>query len=213
MKFDKQKRLRILDTDITEEKAYRNILRFYDNTTRLTWYKEANEFAQHLSVTYGIDIEAACKVIAITSPLTPWYKNMENAEKACKIWANGEEQITVHMFKNQSDKAYATLNGKTVKLGVKEESFYYNIFMPDSTDHVTIDSVAIAIIVGLGDYKGVLWPSKKAYKKAATIYTKLAKHLSISPSALQAVVWENARIARQTSGKSVQVFYERMQSV
>lgn len=125
------------------------------------WYFDANKSAAELGDKYGIGLERAASVIAISSPNHKWEKNLLAAERAIQGYFENED-----VFKDMDPKAIVDIWKKTTGLpltgywktwlpraiqvlrggdigewttGVKVRSFYNNIVNPWDSTSVTVD--------------------------------------------------------------------------
>lgn len=170
------------------------------------WYNDAYEFANGLSLKYNLSIVQVANVIAALSPQMKWEKNKENAKAAIEAyvahldgWLTREQLPKVHTFTAMSDNAYAILFDEPFTLGQKTASFAANIL--GNYNVVTVDSLAMSILLGFYRKAGSYKIYKVAYKYAQSLYIEAAKQLGLSPAHLQAVVWVVCRRLKKLDRK------------
>ena len=172
-----------------------------------SWYKEANNYAHHLSELFGID--SPCKVAGIISALSPatdWGRNKVDAHNFIALAINDDAMSGSYgTYKNNVRKALeifnlerptkanvgAILRGKT---GYKTESFFYNIYDLDSQE-VTIDRHAIKGANNVYE-GGSVALTEKRYRDSEKAYQKVAKKYNLKPYQVQAIVWVTYRRLR-----------------
>lgn len=158
------------------------------------WYSDAYEFANELALKHNLSIVQVANVIAALSPQMKWEKNKLNAKEAIEAyvayrdgWLTRDQLPKVHTFTAMSNNAYAILFGEHFTLGQKTASFAANIL--GNYNVVTVDSLAMSILLGFYRKAGSYKIYKVAYKYAQSLYIEASKQLGISPAHLQAVVW------------------------
>lgn len=174
------------------------------------WYQDAKNFAAYLVEKYNLDIEKVANLIAAISPQTKWEKNKEFAELAVQAyddvqngWLTREDLPKVHKYGAMSETGYAVLFGENFELGQKTTSFAKNIL--GDTNEVTIDSLAMSILLGFYEKAGSYNIYKTAYKYAQKVYLQVARELGIEPSHLQAVTWVVCRRLKKQHKSKVTV--------
>lgn len=180
-----------------------------DKEKHTDWYNDAYMFAKRLSeqyAHYGITLVKVAHLIAAISPQMKWEKNKENAELALQAydavmqgWLNREDMPKIHKFGAISNTGYAVLFGEPYTLGQKTNSFAANILGDNSV--VTVDSLAMSILLGFYEKAGTYKIYRSAYTYAQSLYVHAAKELGISPAHLQAVTWVVCRRLKKAHRK------------
>lgn len=182
----------------TLKKYERNLMGLYqnaevsDHVAGITWYKEANEYANKLSNMFNVSLDKVCQVMAILSPAASWEKNKLSAFYMLKAYSENSayDSFKVTTYGANKKKAWEvlTLNKTIPSTGLKVYSFYRNILNPNIADTVTIDRHAIKAMKGI-DKAGKQAVTSLTYRKASFVYTRMASRLGIKPHEFQAIVW------------------------
>lgn len=183
----------------------RNVTRVYRAATAaqiadgVEWYARARRIAAELDPT---NVPRAAAVLAVTSPLTPWGRNVWLAREAYRMHAAGEDVGTLlPTLKGNARKVAAILNGAdpaSVVSGLKVTAFWLTIADPTNPSAVVVDRHAYDVAIGkvTNDEirsKGI--GTAKRYEALAACYARAAVILSretgetILPSQVQAVTW------------------------
>ncbi|RTL02148.1 MAG: hypothetical protein EKK57_02735 [Proteobacteria bacterium] len=173
------------------------------------WYNDAYTFAKQLAekyAHYGVTLVKVAHLIAAISPQTKWEKNKQNAELALQAydaymqgWLKREDMPKVHKFGAISNTGYAVVFNEPYVLGQKTSSFAANILGDNNI--VTIDSLAMSILLGFYEKGGTYEIYRSAYTYAQSVYVHAAKELGISPAHLQAVTWVVCRRLKKAHRK------------
>lgn len=159
----------------------------------LLWYECARMEAETLAQAHGVTVRTAVGIVAALSPGCPWDRNIP---LAATMLATGD---CAHPYGDAIRKARRILNGEDpthVLKGRKVRSFYHNILYPATSQAVTIDRHALAIVTATEqgkrgasviDYKWLKRPG--AYQMVAACYRTVARELDMLPSELQAITW------------------------
>jgi hypothetical protein len=165
----------------------RNILKLYRSTPAETvkvgtdWYSRARSIAAELTPN---DVRIGAGIIAATSPLTPWKRNVELARKCV-----AEGGLNGGTLGNSLRAANRILNGEDpldVLKGDKVRAFYAAIVGDGSI--VTIDRHAYAIAANKPFTKDVSI-GKNLYREMNASYIRAAEIAKIDVHALQAITW------------------------
>lgn len=170
------------------------------------WYKDENAFVTSLATEYGMSCEKVAYLISAISPQTKWEKNKFYAKQALVAydavtngWLERQSMPKVHKYSAMSNNGYAVLFGENFKLGQKTTSFAKNLL--GDMQEVTVDSLAMSILLGFYRKAGSYKISNKAYKHAQKLYTEVASVLGVAPAHLQAVTWVTCRkLKKQDKG-------------
>ena len=190
-----------------------HILKLYsmatDKEKHTDWYLDAYEFAQNLSEKYsylGITHVQVANLIAAISPQVQWENNKKNAEIALQAydavmngWLERKDLPSIHKFSAISNNGYAVLFGERFTLGQKTASFAANIL--GDSQVVTVDSLAMSILLGFYEKAGTYKIYNGAYAYAQGLYIHAAKRLGITPAYCQAVVWTVCRRLKKSHRK------------
>jgi len=165
----------------------------------LWWYDTANKIAQGLADDYKIPLWKAAAILAVLSPACDWDTNVEDADRLCKGWRDGDvDSVLVSTYNRQKYKAIRILDYKgcphlTEKLRMigsvnarKTRAFFLNIWKPQVGRDVTIDRwVSRAVTM----QQNAIHPSKTTYIKVQDAFCQVAKELNWQPCQVQAVLW------------------------
>lgn len=163
----------------------------------VTWYSEANLFAQYLASTYQIDLPTAAFLIAVFSPQLGWSENKKRADKFLFIYRNkGNVYKSGLGFKTNIKKAVAIVKGNFDALsGQKVTAFAHCILKNGFTDRVCIDRHAQRV-AGKTDGHS---PSPKQYLaleaayQLATLEINRQKGTQYTAAQIQAITWVTYR--------------------
>ena len=171
-----------------------------DIAAGLSWYRDANTFADNLSDEYNVSRLKVHGVIASLSPRNRWERNMQDAESMVKVYSAGGTfddlvQLKVCTFGANKIKAarILTLNCasdteiKEILKGPKMIEFYHCI---QELADVCIDGHAYSVWVGdritLANVPSI---GVKLRKTIKADYKLAAEHLGLNPYELQAITW------------------------
>ena len=166
----------------------------------LSWYRDANTFADNLANEYNISRLKVHGVIASLSPRNRWERNMQDAESMVKVYSAGGTfddlmELKVCTFNANKIKAAEILNLncasdteiKAILKGPKMIEFYHCI---QELADVTIDGHAYSVWVGdritLANIPSI---GVKLRKTIKADYKLAAKNLGLEPYELQAITW------------------------
>lgn len=168
----------------------RNILKVYRQATPAqiesgtNWYGEAHNLA--LTHANG-DAWKGAGVIAVYSPLTPWWRNVELATDSLSTGIARTDTLG-----NSARLAQRILDGEhtlDVIKGIKTRTFAENIALNGENDGVTIDVHAYSIAVGKPVPSSKLVMGVRVYREIAECYRRAAKREGLSPTQMQAITW------------------------
>lgn len=190
----------------------------------LSWYDEANKFAQKIMNDYNntakrkLTLGQISAVIAVLSPLKRWEQNKEIAVRFFNNLTYGIDNVeNLGYFKGSIKKAI-----KIVKLelpyhilildilnGEKIKAFYDNILNPTKSNLVTIDRHALSIALGFklsNDQYKTHTPTKKQNAFFQSAYLLASRQVGLSGLEVQAQTWEALRIDNKlTLTKSINI--------
>ena len=166
----------------------------------LSWYRDANTFADNLANEYNISRLKVHGVIASLSPRNRWERNMQDAESMVKVYSAGGTfddlmELKVCTFNANKIKAAEILNLncasdteiKAILKGPKMIEFYHCI---QELADVTIDGHAYSVWVGdritLANVPSI---GVKLRKTIKADYKLAAQNLGLEPYELQAITW------------------------
>lgn len=155
------------------------------------WYKQARQFAKHLSEDTGLPLENVAGVIAALSPQVSWEVNCYSAESVVRY---AQIDKGYGGYYSNVEKAYQCLTAHPLKVlgGAKVLAFYHNILNPHAPDHVTIDTHIARILfdtLDLTDQQVSYIFSKRGNSLAQQCLRKVALQRNVNPVALQAALW------------------------
>jgi len=172
------------------------------------WYADAYHFTNDLSEKYDISPVKVAHLISAISPQTKWEKNKEYAIIALQGfdavrngWIGKNDLPKIHKFSAMSDNGYAVLFEQEFNLGQKTASFAANIL--GNKQIVTVDSLAMSILLGFYEKAGSYNIKNPAYVYAQSLYVHCANTLGIFPAQLQAVVWVVCRRLKKAHKSNV----------
>lgn len=172
------------------------------------WYADAYHFANDLSEQHDISPVKIANLISAISPQTKWEKNKEYAILALQGfdavrngWIGKNDLPKIHKFSVMSDNGYAVLFEQEFNLGQKTASFAANIL--GNKQIVTVDSLAMSILLGFYEKAGSYNIKNPAYVYAQSLYVHCANVLGIFPAQLQAVVWVVCRRLKKAHKSNV----------
>jgi len=184
-------------TDVDFNNAVATLREFASNVAPSSWYYDANVWAKSVAQELDYSLETVCAVTALLSPLTEWELNKRRAYRVLVAWKDGQE-ISVHT-KAAMTNVYACLRNQPFKFGVKTGPFYQNILNPDQINPVVVDSLAMSIVLGLGDLPGTYALKDNGLEVVQQVYETVAIEKNFIPSALQAATWEKANALRKNN--------------
>jgi hypothetical protein len=166
-----------------------------------SWYVDANDFAIHLSAKYNTPLLNVCGLISSLSPQKSWEENKKQAERFLSTGDTNNQtnanKAKAHkiMLATSKEEIVAILNGN------KTQRFFLNILLPNEIYGVTIDRHAIAAAIQNNNNvrpldKKLAILTDNQYSFFEQCYEYAALKLNLLPHELQAIVWENYRIAR-----------------
>lgn len=148
------------------------------------WYADAYTLAITLD---PANPAAAAGVIAAMSPITPWGRNKDLAERA---YRDGAASGTLSRNCDKANEIMAGADPLDVLKGEKVVNFYLSIIGDQNA--VCIDRHAYDIAVGTvtNDVsRDKALRRKGEYDKIAALYREAAERIGILPSELQAITW------------------------
>jgi hypothetical protein len=175
------------------------------------WYADAHLWAKDVATKLYYPLETVVAVTALISPLTEWNLNKRRAIRVLEAWNHGEK-ISVHT-KATMQQVYNCLEHKEFNFGPKTGAFYDCILNPHTSNDVVIDSLAVAIVLGLGDVPGAYNMKENTLLAAKDIYRAVAKKYNVKPNRLQAATWEKANNNRKGNRGLGAAIYNRFTTV
>lgn len=164
-----------------------------DKLSGLTWYSEANLFAQYLASQYHLDVITTAHLIAVFSPQLGWGENQRRVEKFIVIYKNkGNIYKSGLGFHANIRKAVEIIKGNLDALsGQKVTAFAHCIFKNGLTERVCVDRHAKRI----ANFYTENTPSAKQYLaleavfQLATLEINRQLHTHYTPAQVQAITW------------------------
>lgn len=214
MRIEKQKTNIKVDVGLKDCK-YMNTQYIYDLYAMATeeekqtdWYFDAYHFANDLAEQYDVSPIKIANLISAISPQQKWEKNKEMTVLALQAfdavkngWMGKNDLPKIHKFGGMSQNGYAVLFDEDYSLGQKTTSFAANIM--GNKQIVTVDSLAMSILLGFYEKAGSYNIKNPAYVYAQSLYVHCANVLGIFPAQLQAVVWVVCRRLKKAHKSSV----------
>jgi hypothetical protein len=201
-------------TTLTSRQVQDNLLKAYNkiepkwHNEGLNWYDTANEYAKFYSEMYNLPLVITSALIAVLSPQKQWYQNLiitqeflatqgeivrhckQQADKARAIY-HLDTLITAGLYKH-GDKIIEYIDN--VLHGSKTINFFHNIYEPENSDYVTIDSHMIQLMTGNIQCKSV---TAGQYEFLKSELIKFAAKYNIPAPTMQAKLWVTFRIIKK----------------
>lgn len=191
---------------LTTTKTVNKIIKMYNQSSNkegLTWYTEAKEFAETMSMLFMYDnptdfladddwdikVTKVCGVIAALSPLKSWEENKKITISFLDKGISNHTKVMTNKAKAimQSDGDISTISD--ILRGSKITSFFLNILDPVYNTGVTIDRHAVSLAVGRELQGDALQMSIKQYNFFVNAYRIASVKLGVKPLQVQAVTW------------------------
>lgn len=180
---------------MTDTPSVSNVLAVYNGASAhnmregLSWYLDAHNYANLLSMTYDITPTAAAGIIAALSPMNGWENNKNKAAQLIRQ-DNGEG---CGLYRNVA-KALRILRGENpldVLGGDKVRAFFQTILDPTGDIDPVIDRHAFDIAVGerTCEKRRSILSRKGVYAAFADVYREAAIIAGIGSAQMQAVTW------------------------
>lgn len=183
-------------SDIVYNDALATLFEYAKDAHNSNWYVDANFWANSVAKQYNLSLKTVCDVTALISPMCEWSLNKKRAERIFEAWQRGEK-ISVS-FKKTMVNVYNCLEGKPFAFGPKTGPFAQAIFEPTNPNNlVVIDSLAMQIILGMGDIPASVGFKENTLQLAQQIYIDVAQVYGVSPVSLQAATWQKANVRRK----------------
>lgn len=168
----------------------RNILKVYRSATPAqiasgaSWYPNA----QNLAFVIGRgDVWKGAGLLAVFSPLTPWWRNVELAETSAFTGVARTDTLG-----NSARLAQKILDGadpREVIRGAKTRTFCENIALGGESRNVTIDVHAFSIAQGRPVPSSQITLGKGLYREIEQCYRNAAKREGVFETQMQAITW------------------------
>ena len=164
----------------------------------LTWYAEAQEYAQELSNTFGVSGEIAAGVISALSPNNKWNRNKFDAMQVLQAVRDGRspDDVKVCTYNANKAKAFEIAMGNTriLKQSPKTYAFARNVGALDP-DHVTIDKwhLRACQTTSRKPVQASESVTPKQYRIIEDETAKVAREMGVTGYVFQAVVWVTIR--------------------
>lgn len=157
----------------------------------LDWYFKANDICYKLAAKYNTTPMKVAGIIAALSPRNKWERNIQDAESVLKHGMKAR-CCTTHTFKQKAVDILALPDCLPYAItyilkGPKITNFFWNIYKPNDSKLVTLDSWAFRA-AGLSDN-----PKVKERRECTKAYLDVAKEVGLKPHQLQAIVWVQIR--------------------
>lgn len=169
----------------------RDIIKLFNKTSSdnfdngMTWYKDANNYANILANDFDLPLNKVIGVMAALSPNNKWARNKVDTRNFLAVPSLDTKVCT---FINQRKKALSILASsgshqeiEKILNGIKTKNFYHNIRFYKVSDRVTVDMWAFRSVGADEKLKNV--------PLVTQAYKEVANELNIVPHQLQAVVW------------------------
>jgi hypothetical protein len=154
----------------------------------LDWYYILHDYAKNLAERNGLTLLQASGIISALSPMVMFTTNLRDAERFCST----RSIANLATYNGQRMKALRIIGAKTesevLKIlgGNKTKAFFLNIYKPQKSDDVTIDSWMVKFF----GYKNL---TPKRYKDASKEIQNVALEMGLKPHQVQALLWVGMR--------------------
>lgn len=154
----------------------------------LDWYYILHDYAKSLAERNGLTLLQASGIISALSPMVMFSTNLRDAERFCST----RSIANLATYKSQRMKALRIIGAKTesevLKIlgGNKTKAFFLNIYKPQKSEDVTIDTWMIKFF----GYKSL---TPKRYRDASKEIQNVASEMSLKPHQVQALLWVGMR--------------------
>lgn len=158
------------------------------------WYVYQRYTLLSIANDYGVSLDAATYVTATLSPALSWGKNLESTRAFFDEWFGryGNNRQTAYGTNVLKCEQYMQGQRQGAPAGRKVSAFYRNLL--GDTQALTLDRHAIrAARWGVRNFTGESGEQKICGAEFAVVenaYRKAAKLLEVSPSYLQALIWQ-----------------------
>lgn len=178
---------------ITVDDIALNVLTLYaesdrkERETGMDWYASAYRDCATIADRWGLDVRTVVAVVAVTSPLMQWSRNLFVAEGLIALFTLGLPSSRGQTLNNSGRRAYRALSGDLddVERSPKVANFYHSIM--GDRGAVCIDRHAYTAATG---FPGATVSIGVApYRIIAAGYREAARDLRLGVRHLQAIVW------------------------
>jgi hypothetical protein len=158
------------------------------------WYVYQRYALLSIANDYGVSLDAATYVTATLSPALSWEKNLESTRAFFDEWfgRHGNSRQTAYGANVKKCSEYMFGLRQGTPTGRKVSCFYHNL-MGDK-QALTLDRHAIRAarwgVRNMGGESGEQKICDAEFAVVESAYRKAAKLLGVSPSYLQALVWQ-----------------------
>lgn len=159
------------------------------------WYVYQRYTLLSIANEYGVSLDAVAYVTATLSPALSWDKNIESTRAFFDEWfgrTNSNNRQTAYGLNVRKCAHYMSGIRNGVPTGRKVSAFYRNLLGDNQA--LTLDRHAIrAARWGLRDFRKESGEQKICSAEFAVVeaaYRKAARIMGVSPSYLQALVWQ-----------------------
>jgi hypothetical protein len=154
----------------------------------LDWYYVLHDYAKNLAERTGLTLLQTSGVISALSPMVMFSTNLRDAERFCST----RSIANLSTYKKQRMKALEILGTKTeaevlkILNGNKTKSFFLNIYKPQKSNDVTIDTWMIRFF----GFENI---TPKRYSDASKEIQNVALEMGLKPHQIQALLWVGMR--------------------
>lgn len=151
------------------------------------WYKNAYSTCVDISKEVEQPLDVVVKTLAFLSPNNKWERNIIDTKNILNAYKNSVplNEVKVCTYNKNKNKVINLLEGtNTTITGRKVSSFFDNIYYPQSSNKVTIDRWIMRLVIDKDKS-----PSSKEYDQIESEFQRVANHIGLLPSELQAICW------------------------
>lgn len=183
---------------MSDSPSVSNVLAVYNGASAdnirsgLSWYLDAHNYANLLSMNYDVSLAQAAGIIAALSPMNGWENNKR---KAAQLIQQGHGN-GCGLYRNVAKAEAILLGGWDIDPldilgGNKVRAFYQTILDPFADIDPVIDRHAFDIAVGerTSEKRRGILSRKGVYHDFARVYREAAKVAGIGSAQMQAITW------------------------
>ena len=158
------------------------------------WYVYQRYTLLSIANNYGVSLDTVTYVTATLSPALSWEKNLESVKAFFDEWFGryGNNRQTAYGTNVLKCEQYMQGQRQGAPTGRKVSAFYRNLL--GDTQALTLDRHAIRAarwgVRNMGKESGVQDICQQEFTVVENAYRKAAKLMEVSPSYLQALIWQ-----------------------
>jgi hypothetical protein len=185
----------------------------YERQSGLIWYEAARQQIGLLAITYDLPFPAVAAVAAALSVRSTWQQTIGNTDRLLYAEKKGS-RAALSTYKRQKDLAVSIMRsygsrpaasfysspGSLAELAAllgyrKTYNFFYCLLYPGSPEFCPLDRhlirAALPDLAAAVGNEAELTNTKRKHDRLLLAVKRAAARIKISPSALQAAIWQN----------------------